>query len=363
MQPANRAQSRFSKERAFMHVQELIEKSRQGICLDRDEAEFLYGIALGSKEADLVVRAAYDLSQKSSGGTAQLHAQIGLDASPCERDCLFCSFASRSGLRIGVFELDVSQAVEMAVESVELGANLVLFLTTANFDFNKLLDVVQHTRTALGPKYPVLVSTDDFTYEQALQLKEAGCNGTYCALRLDEGVYTNIAASTRKSTIENTHAAGLKHCTCLDPIGPEHTPADLAERTMYILESNPVFGGAWRRQMVPGSKHQLSMIDEALWALYTAIFKVITADRFSHTATLASETTALAGANLVWAEIGTNPRDSKIDTENGLGLSIKRAKELCAASGWSILKGPATEWMEAYAGPVNSALVTHSRKL
>lgn len=344
-----------------MVAEKIVEKALEGKGVSKEEATYLYGVDSSSEEAQLIIGASYKLSQQASSGKAQIHAQIGLDASPCERDCLFCSFASRSGLRVGTYELGINQIVESSLDSIERGANLILMLTTANYEFGKLLNAIEHTRKAIGPEYPILVGTDDFTFDQALLLKKAGCNGAYHALRLGEGVYTSIAIETRKSTIENTHAAGLKHCTCVEPIGPEHTPKELTQRTMYALESNPVFGGAWRRESIPGSKHELPMIDDRQWALYAAVFRLVAGLKFPFTTSMASKQLALAGANLAWAEIGTNPRDVRIDSENSLGMTISKAKAIFDETGWEVLKGPATEWMSDYEGPINRSLLTYKQ--
>ena len=333
-----------------MVVEEIIEKAMQGNGLERDEIEFLYGVNPHSGDATLIIDASYELSQRASYGKAQIHAQIGLDASPCERDCLFCSFASRRGLRIGMRELGVDEAVKSSLDAIERGANLILMLTTAAYDFEKLLDVVGRTRREIGRDYPLLVGTGDFTYDQAVMLKQAGCNGAYHALRVGKGDYTSIAVEARKSTIENTHKAGLKHCTCIESIGPEHNPYELAERTMCALESNPVFGGVWRREPAVGSKHRLTTIDDERWALYVAVFRLAAGCKYPLTTSMASERLALTGANLAWAEIGPNPQEAEVDFENSTGMTINRAKRIFAKTGWEVLEGPATEWMSDYEG-------------
>ena len=344
----------------MVSIGEVIEKALAGERLNRYEIEALYAVEPYSKDAALMMWAGYELSQRASGGVSQIHAQIGLDASPCARNCAFCSFAARSGLRTGIFELEIDDVVAYSVDAIEDGANLVLMLTTATYRFEKLLEVVERVRAAVGPEYPVLVGTDDFTYERALQLKEAGCNGTYHALRLGEGVFTTITEETRRSTIENTHHAGLKHCTCIEPIGPEHTPVQLAERTLYAMESAPVFGGAWRRDTVPGDLGSSGIIDEARWALYVAAFRIATGDMCKMNSAANSTLLARSGANVAWTEVGPNPRDVEMLSENGIGLSMAEAKKLFAETGWTVLEGPAREWMEDYSGPVNETLITHS---
>lgn len=48
----------------------------------------------------------------------------------------------------------------------------------------------------------------------------------------------------------------------------------------------------------------------------------------------------LGGANLFWAEVGANPRDTKEKTEEGRGETVEACRTLFLECGWNIYEGP-----------------------
>lgn len=49
---------------------------------------------------------------------------------------------------------------------------------------------------------------------------------------------------------------------------------------------------------------------------------------------------AAAGANLMWAEVGANPRDTAERTEEGRGMSVPEIAEVYREAEWDVLDGP-----------------------
>ena len=67
-----------------------------------------------------------------------------------------------------------------------------------------------------------------------------------------EGI-PRIDPRTRFKTIQAARDAGLRVGTCVEPIGPEHSAEEIAEKILIGREINPCFSGAMRRINVPGS--------------------------------------------------------------------------------------------------------------
>ena len=49
---------------------------------------------------------------------------------------------------------------------------------------------------------------------------------------------------------------------------------------------------------------------------------------------------AAAGANLLWAEAGANPRDTEKDTERNRGMTVADCREVYAEADLDVLDGP-----------------------
>ena len=48
----------------------------------------------------------------------------------------------------------------------------------------------------------------------------------------------------------------------------------------------------------------------------------------------------MGGANLLWAEVGANPRDTMEKTEEGRGHSVPAIRKLFMETEWQTLMGP-----------------------
>jgi biotin synthase len=49
---------------------------------------------------------------------------------------------------------------------------------------------------------------------------------------------------------------------------------------------------------------------------------------------------AATGANLFWAEIGTNPRDTERETSEGRGLDVYSCKKMFSETEYDLVQGP-----------------------
>jgi biotin synthase len=326
---------------------EIGEKALAGGILSADEIEALYALETFAPEAAYVQWAGRQMSMKASGGVAEIHAQIGLNASPCSKNCHFCSFAACNKLRKSTVEIPLPEVREYAKIYEDQGANLILLLITANYSFAKFLEAAAEVRRVIRPELPLLANTGDFDLSRALEMKKAGINGIYHAVRLGEGIMTAINPETRLQTIAAAREAGLRLCTCVEPIGPEHTAAELTAATLLCRDIKPVFSGAGKRITVPGSLLEKNgMCSETRMALYVAVYRLATGYDCALNCSGHSMMTANAGANIAWAEVGTNPRDLLNKTEHGgRGENIANLRKVFDYTEWTILDGPSPGWM------------------
>jgi biotin synthase len=52
------------------------------------------------------------------------------------------------------------------------------------------------------------------------------------------------------------------------------------------------------------------------------------------------------GANLFWAEVGTNPRDTEVETSEGRGLDVETCRKIFKETDFEILEGPSVIYSE-----------------
>lgn len=329
-----------------VRVYEILEHAAPGGGLPDDEVEALYAVDPMSREAYAIRHDAHLMSLAATGGKAEIHAQIGLNGSPCGKNCKFCSFAVCNGLRSKLFELEPDDVKRYCDLYQEQGANLVLMLATASYPFEKYLEMVEVARSVLDPEMPLLANYDDVTLEQACRLKAAGVDGAYHAVRMGEGVDTTIPVEKRLQTMRNLRDAGLSLQTCVEPIGPEHTPAELVIATRRCIDSGANSAGCGRRITVPGTQvENRGQLNDLQNSLNVAVYRLATGLAPALNCAVSTPITATSGGNLGWAEVGLNPRDTAERTENGgRGNDIAYYRWVYANAGWEVLDGYSQGW-------------------
>ena len=325
-------------------IVELVDKGLAGGGLEEGEIAELLHVNPYTAEGSHVRWGGWMLSRKASDGMAEVHAQIGIDASSCAKDCQFCSFAASNGLRPPKLEMPKDEVIGYAKAYDEAGVNLMCLMATASYDFEKFLDMGASVREVIGAEMPLMANIDDFTYEQALRLKEAGFDAVYHVVHMGEGEITNISPKTRIETIQNAQKAGLVVSSCVEPIGPEHTPEEIASRITQLMRLNPHSSGAGLRVPVPGSPFandpRKGKID---WCFINAAFRLAVGvkPRLCGSTFLAAD----SGANYGWAEVGTNPRDTSERTDKtGIGHGVQESRYGFVSVGWKMLEGPSQGW-------------------
>lgn len=323
-------------------IGEIIDKSLDGAVLSMEEIAHLFQVPLFSRESALILSAAREKSEKASHALAEVHAQVGLNSAPCPNDCLFCSFAAKNKVFTHRYDLPAEKAVELAAGFESDGANAIFIMSTADYSFEKFFEVSREIRRSLRPETILVANVGDFDVDQAKKLKDCGFSGIYHAVRLGEGLATKIPVERRLETFRNAREAGLSLGTCLEPVGNEHTLEELVEKTIITRDAKPVFSGAARRIPIPGTqmaKH--GIVSEARMALILAVVRLaIGYDVPGNCTHEPNVVGTAAGANLLWAEAGSNPRDTGKSTEERRGMTVKDCIRILKEGEWEVLTGP-----------------------
>jgi biotin synthase len=330
------------KKESAMRFDDFIRKSRGGDTLLGGELVQLLSYPPDSPESYRTMAEANRISKELTGAKAEVHAQFALNLAPCPCNCAFCSFAQTSDVFIDEIRISPAEAMAYAKQFEADGANAIYVMTTAQYPFEQFIEVSQEVRRNLKPETMLIANIGDQSIKNARRLKDAGYAGVYHALRLREGTDTNIPPDQRKESIRNFREAGLKVGTCVEPVGPEHTSEEIAEMILFTGSFRPFYSGAARRISIPGTAMaRKGMISELRMAQIVAVTRLgmpreVTGNCTHEPCTLG----AIAGANLFWAEVGANPRDTQEKTEEGRGETVRSCQMLFRESGWDVWEGP-----------------------
>ena len=325
-----------------MNIHDIIKKTKSGDILSHDELVYLLGLAPDSTESYIVMAEAARISKELSGGKAEAHAQFAVNLAPCACECLFCSFARINKIFSEATELTPEKAVDYALRFETDGANAIFMMTTAKYPFGRFLEISQEVRKRLKPETIMIANVGDQDINNSTKLKDAGFAGVYHAVRLREGIDTGLSAEQRIKSINNFREAGLSIGTCVEPVGPEHTNEELADMIELTASFEPAFSGAARRITIPGTEiSKRGMINEMRMAQIVAVTRLgmprsVMGNCTHEPCTLG----AAGGANLFWAEVGANPRDTEEKTEEGRGETVASCRKIFHESQWDVWDGP-----------------------
>ncbi len=325
-----------------MNINDIIKKSHSGDILSHNELVHLLDLPPDSIESLMVMAEASRVSKELSGGKAEVHAQFAVNLAPCPCECLFCSFAGVNRIFSEATELTHEEAVNYALRFETDGANAIFMMSTAKYPFERFLEISGEIRKNLKPETMMMANIGDQDLKNSIKLKDAGFTGVYHVVRLREGIDTGLPVEQRIRSVNNFKEAGLKIGTCVEPVGPEHTGEELADMIELTASFEPAFSGAARRIPIPGTEIlKRGMISELRMAQIVAVTRLgmprtVTGNCTHEPCTLG----AVAGANLFWAEVGANPRDTEEKTEEGRGETVESCRKIFKESQWDVWDGP-----------------------
>lgn len=307
-----------------------------GKTLTHADAVLLCDVEPFTPEGHVISYVARERHFKAAHGIAEVHGQIGMDANPCPANCEFCSFASNAEARPGGrHEMSLDDILRYAHDYYDNGANVLTLMITNSYNFEQYLRYLEAVHKEL-PDFPIMVNMGDFDLPMALELKAAGAGSVYHAIRMGEGQINNLSVDDRVKTIEATHEAGLKVSTCTELIRPGVDAEDIVSALEREVSLEPESGFAGGFIAVPGTKmfdaprYSWSKID-----VFGDILRLLTPEGRM----------PFGSGNHSWAEVGTNPRDDKNETEKGgLGPDLLKSRMEFENKEWTVPFGPSNYW-------------------
>lgn len=310
--------------------------------INRAEALELMKVDEKSPEMYALMSTANRMTREQFNDTAEIISQVGINNGPCPRNCKFCYFGEKWGQIKEPLELSPDQVVFRAKEFEKAGANAILLMTTANYPFEKYVEIGREVRNALSPGMPLTANIGDLGPDEVRQLEDAGFTAANHTFRLREGTDTCIDTGTRKRTLEAIRDSGLALTSCLEPIGPEHSDEEIIDLLFFaVKEFRPSLFSTMNRVPVPGTPFgDKGTISKLKLAKATAVARIVCGsgiDNFS--AHPPSSINLAAGANSVASEVGANPRDTAEETSKGIGLSVESCRQILMDADYKVLEG------------------------
>lgn len=325
-----------------MNVHDIVNKSRNADIFSREELISLLALPPNSLESYVIMAEASKISRAVSDNQAEIHAQLAVNLAPCPRDCLFCSFAVANNIFRNSVVISPEEAAVQACQFEMDGANAIYVMASATFDMGHYLEISREIRNHLRPETTLIANVGDEFAARSSSLVQAGFQGVYHAVRLREGIDTKIDPTRRIESIWAFQESGLTVGTCVEPVGPEHRNEELADMILFTVSINPAFSGAARRIPIPGTTMAArGIISELRMAQIVAVTRLAMPRSVKGNCSHEPGTVPIiGGANLLWAEVGANPRDTMEKTEEGRGHSVPAIRKLFEETEWQTLKGP-----------------------
>jgi len=322
-------------------IESILDKALSGGEISAGEAVELMKIDENSHEMYALMSAGNTLTRRRFGDAGEVYAQVGINLRPCRRSCAFCFFGEDWNLIRSPRELGPDEVVLRVKAFEEAGANGIFLMTTADYPFDRFIEIGRAVREVVSPDMPLAANIGDFTAEQAAQLVDAGFQGAYHVFRLREGRDTRVDPEARLRTFRAIRDSGLALLSCVEPVGPEHSPEEVVEAMFRGREFGAVNFAAMWRVPVPGTPLAAKgKISEVSLAKAVAVTRLVLGDTIRSMGVHEPRTLALrAGANSIAAEAGSNPRDTAEDTAEGIGYSVEACRKLLREAGYTPLQG------------------------
>lgn len=110
------------------------------------------------------------LSKELTDGKAEVHAQFAVNLAPCNCECLFCSFARVNKVFGDSWEINLEQAAAYARQFEKDGANAVYMMATAQYPFERFLEMAGEVKRPARPETVLIANIGDQSYKNAPEL-------------------------------------------------------------------------------------------------------------------------------------------------------------------------------------------------
>ncbi|MEN6414444.1 MAG: hypothetical protein ABFC84_17035 [Veillonellales bacterium] len=297
-------------------INDVIEYARknalQGNILDRDSIIVLLGINPDSVEAEKLGKAAREVAAEVTGNSGRVWAALGVDYAPCPINCHFCSFGEKWGVIQKEYKWSAPEIIDFAKKLLNGGAKWITLRTTEYYSLSELAGLMKQIRETIPGNYGIVANTGELTAKAADLLMTSGVSIIYHTLRLREGIDTGLSVKSRLDTLASVQASPLDLAFLVEPVGIEHTDAELADSFLVAMKYGARLSGTMARVPVPGTPlGSIPAVPERRMAQIAAVTRLAAGSNAPDICIHPASQLALAwGANVVVVEAGAIPRDT-----------------------------------------------------
>lgn len=317
---------------------DLLEKVFEGVSLSREDIVYLLDLPCDSNEVKRLGEYARKISKEYGENKGKVWGAIGLDYSNCKMNCSFCSLGEKWNQIDEKYELTDDEILKISNRYIESGVDFFVIRTTEFYDFEKLKEHIKKLKKILPKETLFIVNTGDENSRRAEELNKVGADIIYQAIRLREGVDTNFDLSQREETIKIINNSSCALSQYLEPIGPEHSSEEIADRIIGIIEENTKISGVMKRVSVENTpKFKFGDLSDDRVAQITAILRICLKDKVKDIVIHPYSKKAVDyGANVLVVDIGAIPRSSNVELEEWDLMTVDKAKKLLKESDYDV---------------------------
>jgi len=319
------------------NLNEIFGKIEANSELNREDAVSLLSAPTTGEAYFRLLYLARKYSEETFGNRAYIFAQIGIHAEPCSVNCSFCSMARDYYALPNRGRKTVEEVSATVRQLVAERVNDIFLMTNADYPIDSFIEIGRTVRPHIPVEIRLAANIGDFDLPTARRLKEAGFTGAYHIVRLREGVDTGITVRQRLKTLDAIRDAGLEFYYCVEPIGPEHSYEEITAEIFRVREYQVQVMSAMRRTPVEGTPlYKYGAISTPELCKIAAVALLAIRPKRAMNVHEVTEMSLLAGVNQLYAEVGTNPRDTDDNTENNRGFNTAALRTMLESSGYAV---------------------------
>ncbi len=303
-----------------------------------EDSELLLNTGVSDRDIKHLLDRADAMTRTLSANRGSVWSVIGIDSTPCQMDCSFCSHAAKWDAYTVSPPLSAEAVVAKAGQLADGGADFVVLRTTQFYPLDRLLALGRRVRDRIGDDIHLVVNTGEMDLDTVKALKDAGFSMAYHVVRLREGIDTGHTVAMRLRTIETALSGGLEVQYLIEPLGPEHSAAEILTEARRARSIGASGTGVMARVPVMGTPlARFGQVSEAYLRRVAAVARLEYPDGGRHLCVHPPTPSTLhCGGNTIIVEQAANPRDTISSQGPWRGFDLPTARATLRAAGLTV---------------------------